>query len=155
MKRSPGLGKRAKSAYVKVARRIYYEHVNERLKTLTKDNKLFENNDIITVKELAKIYGISEITIRKWAKENLIPNHKTFDGKRGKIYFLKSDFDKNSVVFKETLTVNNVAKKFQVTKKTVRKWINTKQLAAYKFQGRWYITAEAIKDFIERGWNNK
>ncbi len=46
--------------------------------------------------------------------------------------------------------VTEVANKFGVTQKTIRRYINEGRLAGQKAGTRWYISQEAISDFFRR-----
>ena len=53
----------------------------------------------------------------------------------------------------EFLTVSEVAAWLRLSEKTIRKYINEKELAAYKFGKEWRIEKEEIQNFLERQRN--
>jgi len=52
-------------------------------------------------------------------------------------------------------SVEQIANKFQVHKRTVRRWIKTGQLSAYKVGRQWRVPEKAIEDFIKSGPGEK
>jgi len=50
----------------------------------------------------------------------------------------------------EFLTVNQVAKRLDVNKKTVYIWLNRQNLTGYKAGNLWRITEQQLQDFLTR-----
>ena len=149
MQRGPGLGVRVRSFKGKKRRRIYYEHVNQRMEDMTKNGELFRESDLMTVQDVAKALRFSEFTVRKWARAGFITARKT---PTGRVYFLRSDFDKKSPVREKTLCVKEAAAKLKKAVSTILRWINDGNLPAYKLGFRWQIPEESLIDFLDAGW---
>ncbi|MBT4208577.1 helix-turn-helix domain-containing protein [Candidatus Woesearchaeota archaeon] len=49
--------------------------------------------------------------------------------------------------------LDEVAAKFQVNERTVRRWITSGKLEAMKWGGRWLIAESDIKEFIKQRLN--
>jgi len=149
MQRSPGLGKKSKSLKGRKARRIYYEHANQRLEELTKNEVIFQESETLSIEDVARLLGFSRATIRKWIKEGFLAAHKTATGR---IYFLRSDFNKKMAPQSKVLNVKEVAAKLAVNPETVSIWIRRGQLSAYKLGNRWQVTEEDLQNFIDCRW---
>lgn len=50
-------------------------------------------------------------------------------------------------------TIPEVAQYCQVADKTVRRWIDSKELAAYKLGRQWRIADKDLKHFLRERWN--
>ena len=50
-------------------------------------------------------------------------------------------------------TIQNVADECQVSTKTVRRWIDDGELAAYKLGRQWRIADKDLKHFLRERWN--
>lgn len=50
-------------------------------------------------------------------------------------------------------TIENVADECQVSTKTVRGWIKSKELAAYKLGRQWRIADKDFKHFLRERWD--
>jgi excisionase family DNA binding protein len=50
-------------------------------------------------------------------------------------------------------TIQNVADECQVSTKTVRRWIDDGELAAYKLGRQWRISELDLKHFLRERWN--
>lgn len=51
------------------------------------------------------------------------------------------------------LTIEDVADRCQVATKTVRRWIDDGELAAYKLGRQWRISDKDLKHFLRERWN--
>jgi excisionase family DNA binding protein len=51
------------------------------------------------------------------------------------------------------LTIQEVADHCQVATKTVRRWIDGKELAAFKLGRQWRISERDLKHFLRERWN--
>ncbi len=51
------------------------------------------------------------------------------------------------------LTIQEVADHCQVATKTVRRWIDGKELAAFKLGRQWRIADKDLKHFLRERWN--
>ena len=51
------------------------------------------------------------------------------------------------------LTIQDVADRCQVATKTVRRWIDCKELAAFKLGRQWRISDKDLKHFLRERWN--
>ena len=51
------------------------------------------------------------------------------------------------------LTIQDVADRCQVAIKTVRRWIDGKELAAFKLGRQWRIADKDLKHFLRERWN--
>ena len=51
------------------------------------------------------------------------------------------------------LTIQDVADRCQVATKTVRRWIDGKELAAFKLGRQWRISQKDLKHFLRERWN--
>lgn len=51
------------------------------------------------------------------------------------------------------LTIQNVADRCQVATKTVRRWIDDGELAAFKLGRQWRISEQDLKHFLRERWN--
>ena len=49
--------------------------------------------------------------------------------------------------------LDDLAAKFQVNERTVRRWIKSGKLSAMKWGGRWLIAESDIEEFIEQRLN--
>jgi len=128
-------------------KRLNIDKVNKRLKELSTYTGWNELN-ILTIKDLSEIVGISIITLRKWVKEKKIKGHKN---QNGHYFFCRSDLD-NLHLSKKTLTVSEVAEKLEKTKSTIYQWIKDNKLAAFKIGQKWHICPEDLIDFMDTGW---
>ena len=51
------------------------------------------------------------------------------------------------------MTIQNVADHCQVATKTVRRWIDGKELAAFRLGRQWRISDKDLKHFLRERWN--
>lgn len=51
------------------------------------------------------------------------------------------------------LTIQDVADRCRVATKTVRRWIDGKELAAFKLGHQWRISEKDLKHFLRERWN--
>lgn len=51
------------------------------------------------------------------------------------------------------LTIQDIADRCQVATKTVRRWIDAGELAAYKLGRQWRIADKDLKHFMRERWN--
>lgn len=54
-------------------------------------------------------------------------------------------------MFEERYTVDEVAKMFKVTPATAREWLRDDKLHGQQINRRWYVTGQAIRDFVNGG----
>ena len=50
-------------------------------------------------------------------------------------------------------TIQDIADECRVSTKTVRGWIKSKELAAYKLGRQWRISDKDLKHFLRERWN--
>ncbi len=50
------------------------------------------------------------------------------------------------------LTIPEVANRLRVNQKTIRRWIDMGELAAYKLGHQWRISERDLRSFLEKRW---
>lgn len=64
-----------------------------------------------------------------------------------------SKLDKATPTQDRLLTIQDVADECRVSTKTVRGWIKSKEIAAYKLGRQWRIADKDRKHFLRERWN--